>query len=202
MNGAAGPSLSRERAGMPCPEVERTSVVVVGAGPVGLVTAIELHRRGVRVVVLDAKSEITWSSRAICISRRSQEILDRIGAGPAFAAKALPWSRGRTFYRDQLVFQLDMPFGSEHRHAPFVNLQQSYTERFLLDTLGEPPGAPGGVTGGIPGAASRAAQTYAGGIAPRIWSRTRTASRCMSPGRAAHMQSVPAGSLRRMAAAR
>ena len=74
---------------------EQVDVAIVGAGPVGLVAAIELARQGLRPVVLDAKAEIAWSSRAICISRRSQEILDRIGAGPAFAAKALPWSRGK-----------------------------------------------------------------------------------------------------------
>ncbi len=116
-------------------------VAVVGAGPVGLITAIELARQGLRPVVLDAKDGLAPSSRAICISRRSQEIIDRIGAGPAFKAKSLPWSRGRTFYRDQLVFQLDMPHGEADRHPPFVNLQQSYTERFLLETLDAVGGA-------------------------------------------------------------
>lgn len=110
-------------------------VAVVGAGPVGLVAAVELARRGVRPVVLDAKAGIAPSSRAICISRRSQEILDRLGAGPAFAAKALPWSRGRTFHRGRLVFRLELPHAPEDRHAPFVNLQQFHTERFLLDAL-------------------------------------------------------------------
>ncbi len=127
--------MDQDQAGVTGQQAERSAVVIVGAGPVGLVAAIELARQGLRPVVLEAKSEVTWSSRATCISRRSQEILDRIGAGPLFAAKALPWSRGRTFYRDKLVYQLDMPYGAEHRHAPFVNLQQSYTERFLLDTL-------------------------------------------------------------------
>ena len=121
--------------------VERTEVAIVGAGPVGLVLATELARQGLCPVVLDAKDEIAWSSRAICISRRSQEILDRIGAGSAFASKALPWSRGRTFHRDRLVFQLDMAHDPQDRHAPFVNLQQSYTERFLLDAFHEAGGS-------------------------------------------------------------
>ncbi|MGH7050801.1 MAG: FAD-dependent monooxygenase [Acetobacteraceae bacterium] len=113
----------------------QAEVVVVGAGPVGLVAAIELARQGLRPIVLDAKDGIVWTSRATCISRRSLEILDRIGAGAAFDAKALPWSRGRSFYRDRLAFRLEMPHAPGDRHAPFVNLQQCYTEQFLLDAL-------------------------------------------------------------------
>lgn len=115
---------------------DEIDILIVGAGPVGLALAADLSRQGQHPVVIDGKSEIAWSSRAICLSRRSQEIFDRIGAGPAFAAKGLPWSRGKTFYRDRLAFELQMPCTPQDRHAPFINLQQYYTEQYLLDAAG------------------------------------------------------------------
>lgn len=121
-----------ERSGRP-PFDHEADILIVGAGPVGLALAADLARHGRRPLVIDGKGEISWSSRAICLSRRSQEIFDRIGAGEAFAAKGLPWSRGKTFYRDRLAFELEMPFTADDRHAPFINLQQYYSEQFLLD---------------------------------------------------------------------
>jgi len=96
----------------------RQRVVVAGAGPVGLTVAIELWRRGLKPILLDPRREIAWSSRAICISRRSQEIFRRIGINEGFFDKALPWSSGKTFHRDHLVFQFQMPFSDADRFAP------------------------------------------------------------------------------------
>ena len=73
----------------------RPLVAVVGAGPVGSLAALELARHGLRVVVLEARDAISWTSRAICISRRSLEILDRAGVGETFASKVLPFDQGR-----------------------------------------------------------------------------------------------------------
>lgn len=110
-------------------------VAVVGAGPVGALAALELARHGLKVVLLEARKEVSWTSRAICISRRSMEILSRTGVGEGFDAKGLRWSRGRTFHRDRLVFELDMLYRDDDRHAPFINLQQCYTEQFLIDAI-------------------------------------------------------------------
>jgi 2-polyprenyl-6-methoxyphenol hydroxylase-like FAD-dependent oxidoreductase len=54
-------------------------VVMLGAGPVGLVAASELARRGVHVRVIDRLSAPTAESRAIGVHGRSMDMFDRIG---------------------------------------------------------------------------------------------------------------------------
>ena len=43
------------------------SVVVIGAGPVGLGMAIDLAQHGIDVVVLDDNDKVSFGSRAICL---------------------------------------------------------------------------------------------------------------------------------------
>lgn len=113
--------------------VERASVVIVGGGPVGLATALGLARQGVRSVLIEADDGVCTGSRAICISRRSLEIIDRLGALDGFLEKGLPWTGGRSFYRDQEVLHFRMPQDERQKLPPMVNLAQYHIEQFLLD---------------------------------------------------------------------
>jgi 3-(3-hydroxy-phenyl)propionate hydroxylase len=110
-------------------------IVVVGGGPVGLTAALELLHHGLRPIVIEAKPELAWSSRAICISRRSLEIYDRLGLGATFLRRGLGWHRGQSFYRRHKVFDLEMPYGPDDKHPPFINLQQFHTEKILVDAF-------------------------------------------------------------------
>ncbi len=110
-------------------------VAIVGGGPVGLVTALELARHGVRAVVLEPKRNVSEGSRALAFSRRSQEILHGLGVSEPVHAKALAWTRGRTFYRGDVIFRLEMPHSPEERFGPMINLQQCYLEQFLVDRI-------------------------------------------------------------------
>ena len=54
-------------------------VVIVGAGPTGVMLAIELARRGVEVSILDKQPERSRESRAIAIHARTLELFHQLG---------------------------------------------------------------------------------------------------------------------------
>lgn len=111
----------------------RRPVVVVGGGPVGYCAALGLANHGVPVVLLEADDCVCFGSRAICISRRSLEIVERLGAADGFLKKGLPWTGGRSFYRNTEVLHFKMPTDENQKLPPMVNLAQYSIEQFLLD---------------------------------------------------------------------
>ena len=82
-------------------------------------------------MVIEADASYCTGSRAICLSRRSLEILDWVGAADAIVSKGLPWTGGRSYFREQEVLQFDMPHDPTQRFAPMTNIQQFYVEQFV-----------------------------------------------------------------------
>jgi 3-(3-hydroxy-phenyl)propionate hydroxylase len=111
----------------------RHPVVVVGAGPVGLAAAIDLALRSVPVVLLDDADRIGEGSRGICWSKRTLEILDRLGVGERLVAQGVTWKVGKVFCGDQLLFSFDLLPEEGHKMPAFINLQQFYLEKALVD---------------------------------------------------------------------
>jgi 3-(3-hydroxy-phenyl)propionate hydroxylase len=107
-------------------------LVVVGAGPVGLCAAIDLAQRGVPVVLLDDADRIGEGSRGICYAKRTLEILDRLGVAGPCLDKGVTWNVGKVFCRDELLYGFDLLPEDGHKMPAFINLQQYYLERFLV----------------------------------------------------------------------
>jgi 3-(3-hydroxy-phenyl)propionate hydroxylase len=112
-------------------------VVVVGAGPVGLTAAIDLALRGVAVVLLDDADRIGEGSRGICYSKRTLEILDRLGVGERLVAQGVTWKLGKVYLGDTLAYSFDLLPEAGHKMPAFINLQQYYLEKALVDRVGE-----------------------------------------------------------------
>jgi 2-polyprenyl-6-methoxyphenol hydroxylase-like FAD-dependent oxidoreductase len=65
-------------------------VLVVGAGPTGLMAGLVLARRGIPVVVCDQKAGPTRESRALAVQARTMEIYDQLGLAGQVLSGAYP----------------------------------------------------------------------------------------------------------------
>ncbi|WP_299966686.1 FAD-dependent oxidoreductase [uncultured Roseobacter sp.] len=113
----------------------RHPVVVVGGGPVGLATALDLGRQRVPVLLLDDHEGVGTGSRAICFAKRTLEIASRLGCSGPMLDKGVVWNVGRVFQDDRQVFDFDLLPEDGHAHPAFINLQQPYFEKFLFEQI-------------------------------------------------------------------
>jgi 2-polyprenyl-6-methoxyphenol hydroxylase-like FAD-dependent oxidoreductase len=114
-----------------------TDVLVVGAGPTGLMLANQLVRRGVRVMIIDRHAGPSLQTRALGVQARTLEIYAKLGIVDRAlqlgkrATGANMWAQGRKMAR--------VPLGEAGRNAtpyPFILvLGQDDNERIMGDKL-------------------------------------------------------------------
>lgn len=120
-----------------------TDVLIVGAGPVGLVLACELRRRDVDCRIIDKYAEFPSTSRANGLQPRAVEVLDSLGIADRIAAKAYR-SRGVRIMRSgSEVARIEPNADADHEDVldgPFGGLlfaNQAVVEKALRDKLAE-----------------------------------------------------------------
>lgn len=117
----------------------RHPVVIVGAGPIGLAMAVDLAQQGVKSVVMDDNNVVSVGSRAICWSKRTLEIFDRLGVGERMLEKGVTWKVGRQFHGKDEIYSFDLLPEPGHKYPAFINLQQYYVEQYLVERAQEFP---------------------------------------------------------------
>src|SRR5262249_17150622 len=122
---------------MPGSTNAETDVLIIGAGPTGLVLALWLTHFGVRVRIIDKTDEPGTTSRALAVQARTLELYDQLGLGKTVversraALAANLWVAGKR--RAPLAFG-GMGVGISPYPCPVIYPQDEH-ERLLIEQL-------------------------------------------------------------------
>ena len=105
-------------------------VLVVGAGPTGLVLAAQLLARGIDTRIVDKGDGPARESRAVSVHARTLELLDTMGLAETFIEHGHRGRRFRMYAGNRSLLNLDMTRNGS-RYGFILNLAQSETERLL-----------------------------------------------------------------------
>ncbi|HUO38376.1 MAG TPA: FAD-dependent monooxygenase [Mycobacterium sp.] len=121
--------------------MSRTDVLIVGAGPVGLMLACELRRRDIACRIIDKYAEFPSTSRANGVQPRAVEVLDSLGIADkiiveSYRAKGFRILRaGTEVGRIEPNFATDAGELSDQPHRRMVFANQAVVEKALRDKL-------------------------------------------------------------------
>lgn len=113
---------------------ERTEVLVVGAGPVGLMNALVLAQSGLQTIIIDREARTTARSYACALHSRTLKLLDGFGlAKPLLAAGR---RIDKVAFYDGAERRAEVKLGASSESFPYILiLPQSVLEKTLEDHL-------------------------------------------------------------------
>jgi 2-polyprenyl-6-methoxyphenol hydroxylase-like FAD-dependent oxidoreductase len=114
-----------------------TDVLIIGAGPSGLMMACQLAIRNVSFRIIDKNEDHTTQSRAIVIHAASMEIFAQLGIADQFLELGKQ-VRAINYVAKNKVIRIPLfsAFGKDLTEFPFfLALEQSKTEKILIDFL-------------------------------------------------------------------
>jgi 2-polyprenyl-6-methoxyphenol hydroxylase-like FAD-dependent oxidoreductase len=109
-------------------------VLVVGAGPVGLVTALFLQQHGVRVAIIDMHQRTTQHSYALAIHPRTLRILDEAGLCEGLIAAGRKLTKVAYYEGRERRAEIDYS-ALASRHPYLLVIRQSLLERAAEEAL-------------------------------------------------------------------
>src|SRR5262249_42992651 len=119
------------------PDKTKTPVLIVGAGPTGLMMASQLARFGIPFRLVEKKERPTTQSRALVIQARSLEIFEKMGIAERTVRQGRIFQTINYVINGKLTQRVPIgDFGKGLTHFPFLLiLEQSKTEPLLIDFL-------------------------------------------------------------------
>src|SRR5262245_8820806 len=119
------------------PEKKRTSVLIVGAGPAGLMMASQRARFGIPFRSIEKNEGPTTQSRALVVQPRSLEILEQMGIAEHAVTQGRIFQTINYVVNGKLAQRVPLGgFGKGLTQFPYLLiLEQSKTEPLLIDFL-------------------------------------------------------------------
>lgn len=116
---------------------ETPEVLIVGAGPTGLMAACQFARLGIKFRIIDKNKEPTTQSRALAIHAASMEIFSQIDVAEQFVELGKRTKAINYLVKGKVAEHIPLSeFGKELTEFPYLlMLEQSRTERLLVDFL-------------------------------------------------------------------
>jgi 2-polyprenyl-6-methoxyphenol hydroxylase-like FAD-dependent oxidoreductase len=115
--------------------MDKTPVLIVGAGPVGLTLATECQRYGVKFRIIDKNPTHSDHSKALAIWSGTLEHLAAAGLADTIFAAARPIRKMVVHDMGQRIAEIHVSENLESVYPTPVILPQSHTEELLLENL-------------------------------------------------------------------
>src|SRR5260370_30574382 len=101
---------------------ELKPVLIAGAGPTGMMAAIELSRFNIPVRLIEKKAEPETTSRAIGVQARTLELLEQRGLGSSLVKIGNPGLAFSLYGVGDRIWRLDFErITSQYNHLLFVS---------------------------------------------------------------------------------
>ncbi len=147
-------------------------VLIIGAGPTGLATALFLTQKGYRPRIIDRNTSHSPYSKAFGVNARSLELLEATGVSARFLQHGRRMTNLNLHHHGRILAQLRL--GEVQHRYPFMCVQsQEASERMLREALAE--------RGIEVEWGSAVAQTHDDGGRPIVEVRTTSGSAAMKP---------------------
>ena len=113
-------------------EAKRHRVVIAGGGPTGLALALDLAVQGIPSVVLEADATVCTGSRASAFTRRTMEILNRLGIiDEVLDDTCLSWKEGWTFHGLTEIARMRLLDDDSQKYPPSISQLQNHVEQCM-----------------------------------------------------------------------
>jgi 2-polyprenyl-6-methoxyphenol hydroxylase-like FAD-dependent oxidoreductase len=111
------------------------TVLIVGAGPTGLMLALCLSKQNIPFRIIDQKMGPSKHSKALGLQPRTLEILDNLGVVDPFLEKGNPIKAFNWYSGGKKTLHIDLESNLESSFKNILILPQSETEKLLIEQI-------------------------------------------------------------------